>query len=231
MDRRSVAIAGHTGDVGTARRGLASADGSVRATALAALARLEVLTDDELAAALIDADPTVRRRAASLAAGHGAVDLVVVLADDDPAVVEAAAWACGEREGAGDDVLEALVALAGGAGTGREPLVRESAVAALGGPRRRPGPRRHPRRHGRQARHPPPGRAGPGPVRRRRPSEGGRGPGRPAASAGGPRLAGPSSRRRHHPLSGRRFGAHSAADGAGDGGGLVDGGEDAVGAR
>ena len=76
--------------------------------------------------------PTVRRRAASLAAGHGAVDLLAVLADDDPAVVEAAAWACGEREGVDDDVLDALVALAGGSGAGREPLVRESAVAALG---------------------------------------------------------------------------------------------------
>ena len=67
--------------------------------------------------------------AANLAALGATVDLLAVLGDDDPSVAEAAAWACGEREHVSDAVLTALVDLA----TSRhEPLVRESAVAALG---------------------------------------------------------------------------------------------------
>ena len=130
--RRSVAVAGHTGDVDTARRGLGHVDGAVRGTALGALQRLGALGDDELAAALTDPDASVRRRASEIAARHPTVDLLGVLGDSDPAVVEAAAWACGEREVADDAVLDALIALATGHGPGGEPLVRESAVAALG---------------------------------------------------------------------------------------------------
>ena len=128
-DRRAVAVAGHTGDVTTARRasrirtapcGLRR---SVRWSASAAL------TDGELEQALGDTDPVVRRRAAELAARHHGVDLLAVLGDDDPSVAEAAAWACGEREDVSDAVLTTLIDLA----TSRhEPLVRESAVAALG---------------------------------------------------------------------------------------------------
>ena len=129
MDRRAVAVAGHTGDVATAQRGLMHPEGAVRATALGALERLGALTDDELNQALGDTDPIVRRRAAELAARHDGVDLLAVLGDDDPSVAEAAAWACGERAGVSDAVLTALIGLAT---TGREPLVRGSAVAALG---------------------------------------------------------------------------------------------------
>ena len=124
-----MAVAGHTGDLTTARRGLQHSDGAVRATALGALDRLEALTDGQLTRALGDPDATVRRRAAELAARHHGVDLLPVLGDDDPSVVEAAAWACGEREAVPDAVLAALVDLATGANA---PLVRESAVAALG---------------------------------------------------------------------------------------------------
>jgi HEAT repeat protein len=74
----------------------------------------------------------VRRRAASIAALHHRVDLAPLLADADLSVVEMAAWACGEHERVSDGVLAALIALATGAGTGDDPLVRESAVAALG---------------------------------------------------------------------------------------------------
>jgi len=56
-----------------------------------------------------------------------AVSLLGLLVDDDPTVVEVAAWACGERpEQALADPVAALA-------TGHDdPLVREAAVAALG---------------------------------------------------------------------------------------------------
>ena len=127
--RRDVAIAGHAGDAATARAGLVDPSPSVRSTALGALERLGVLADDVLADALRDDDPGVRRRAAEVAATHPGVDLVPALADPDDRVVEVAAWACGEHESARDEVVEALLALGSGA---PEPLVRESAVAALG---------------------------------------------------------------------------------------------------
>jgi HEAT repeat protein len=125
-------MAGHSGDLATARRGLAHADPAVRSTALGALERLGHLDDAMLEAAFADTDPRVRRRAAELAARHRAIDLAPLLDDADATVVEAAAWACGEQERVPERTLTKLVALATGAGRGREPLVRESAVAALG---------------------------------------------------------------------------------------------------
>jgi HEAT repeat protein len=130
--RRDVAVAGHTGDLATARRGLAHGDSVVRATALGALERLGQLDDDQLASAFEDPDPVVRKRAATIAARHPRVDLQPLLADADPAVAEVAAWASGERERVDDGVLAALISLVTGAGTGEDPLVREAAVAALG---------------------------------------------------------------------------------------------------
>lgn len=127
--RRAVAVAGHTGDVATARVGWGSADPAVRAIALGALERLGELDDDALASALHDPDVAVRRRATELAASHRSVDLLVGLHDADDRVVEVAAWACGEHESSRDAIVERLVELAGSA---LEPLVRESAVAALG---------------------------------------------------------------------------------------------------
>ena len=132
VDRRAVAIAGHTGDVATATRGLDHPDPAVRATALGALDRLGVLSDERLAAAFGDEHATVRRRAVELAARRPAIDLSGPLADPDPAVVEVAAWACGEHEEVGDHELATLVELATGAGAGSDALVREAAVAALG---------------------------------------------------------------------------------------------------
>jgi HEAT repeat protein len=128
-DRRRVAVAGHTGDIDTVLEGSAATDPAVRATALGALERLGRLDAARLTRALTDPDPTVRRRAAELAAHHPGVDLVPSLADEDPRVVEVAAWACGEHESNRDEVVDALIALAGGAD---DALVREAAVAALG---------------------------------------------------------------------------------------------------
>lgn len=127
--RRDVAIAGHTGDAETAHAGLRSPDATVRATALGALERLSALSDDLIVTALADADVRVRRRAAEIAATHPDVDLVPVLGDADPNVVEMAAWACGEHESRRDAIVDRLIELAG---TASEPLVREAAVAALG---------------------------------------------------------------------------------------------------
>jgi HEAT repeat protein len=126
---REVAVAGHTGDAETARAGLSSADPSVRSAALGALERLDELDDATLTIALGDPDVAVRRRAAEVAAGHPSVDLLGVLDDPDDRVIEVAAWACGEHESRREAIVERLVQLATAAD---DPLVRESAVAALG---------------------------------------------------------------------------------------------------
>ena len=89
--RRAVALAGHVGDPVTARSGLADPAPTVRATALGALERLHSLADDDLCTALADADPSVRCRAAELAARCPQVSLLEVLDDPDPSVVEMAA--------------------------------------------------------------------------------------------------------------------------------------------
>ena len=127
-DRRAVAIAGHTGDAVIAAAGLAG-DAAVRATALGALERLGKLTDKQIITALDDHDVRVRRRAAEVAATPPAVDLVPMLSDADPNVVETAAWACGEHESNRPEVVRRLIELSADAA---EPLVREAAVAALG---------------------------------------------------------------------------------------------------
>jgi HEAT repeat protein len=130
--RRAVALAGHGGDEGTARAALADPAPVVRTTALGALDRLGVLRADELATALEDPEPAVRRRACELAAsrpGDGPPSLRSALADADATVVEVAAWASGERQPPEPGIVEVLSALVTGA---EDALVREAAVAALG---------------------------------------------------------------------------------------------------
>lgn len=127
--RRDVIVAGHRGDAAAVRAHLGDPDPDVREAALGALERAGGLTPDDVAAALGDASPTVRRRAAEAAGKLPGVSLAVLLDDADPTVVEVAAWACGEQEQVADDVLGRLIALAG---DHTEPLVREAAAAALG---------------------------------------------------------------------------------------------------
>lgn len=123
-----VALAGHRGDEETARKGLTAPDAQVRVVALGALARLGALTPADLASAAGDGEAVVRRRAAEEAGRTDVdVDLLPLLDDEDPLVVEAAAWACGERPPAG-----AVPRLAAVAGEHEDPLCREAAVAALG---------------------------------------------------------------------------------------------------
>ncbi|MEY2416423.1 MAG: hypothetical protein QOH53_1757 [Ilumatobacteraceae bacterium] len=126
---REIAVAGHTGDADAARGALADADPVSRELGLGALARLGVLTDDHLRAALLDDAPAVRRRAAMIAGHRPSVSLRAVLDDADATVVEAAAWACGEQESVDDDVLDALIDLGV---SSSDALVREACTAALG---------------------------------------------------------------------------------------------------
>jgi HEAT repeat protein len=129
-DRRvAVIVAGHRGDEAVPAKHLDDADGSVRAAALRALERTGALTDDQITAGFDDPDPAVRRQAAELAGRRPDIDLEPLLADDDPTVVEIAAWACGEQEHVADPTLCRLMALATDAD---DPLVREAAAAALG---------------------------------------------------------------------------------------------------
>jgi len=126
----AVALAGHQGDEATARAGLSATDPRTRVAAVGALARLGRLRDVDLAAAAADPAVAVRRRAAEEAGRSAlAVDVLVLLADPDPLVVEAAAWACGERRPVGPGTVEALASVAG---AHEDPLCREAAVAALG---------------------------------------------------------------------------------------------------
>jgi HEAT repeat protein len=94
------------------------------------LARLGRLRAADLAAAAADPEPVVRRRAAEEAGRtEVAFDELALLADPDPLVVEATAWACGERRPVASGVITALVGLTA---EHEDPLCREAAVAALG---------------------------------------------------------------------------------------------------
>jgi HEAT repeat protein len=130
--RRAAALAGHRRDTAAARGFLADPVPAVRATALGALARAGGLEAADLVAGLADPAPTVRARAAELCAplpGDRPPPLAPALSDPDPGVVEAAAWASGERQPPEPGAVAALVPVA----TGHEdPLCREAAVAALG---------------------------------------------------------------------------------------------------
>lgn len=127
--RRLAAISGHEGDADGARRLLDHADAATRATAVAALLRMGRLDTEVLLAALADRSPTVRRRAAILAAPRSDVSLLLLLEDEDHGVAEAAAFASGERDPAEPGAVERLGAMA----TGHpDALCREAAVAALG---------------------------------------------------------------------------------------------------
>ena len=130
--RRDAALAGHRGDVAAARLFVADPSPAVRATALGALARAGGLTSDDLLAGLADDGAAVRARAAELCAawpGDQSPALEPVLGDADASVVEAAAWASGERQPPEPGIVAALAAVAT---DHDDPLCREAAVAALG---------------------------------------------------------------------------------------------------
>lgn len=125
--RGLVAAAGHRGDEASIRAYLADPSAPVRATALAALVRAGVATSADGAAAGADPDQEVRRVACELAPALPGADYLALLGDPAPVVVEAAAFALGEVV-----AVEAVPRLSEVARQHRDPLCRESAVAALG---------------------------------------------------------------------------------------------------
>jgi HEAT repeat protein len=125
--RRLVTLAGHAGEEEIARACLADAAPRVRVASLGALARMHRLAPNELVRALADSAPDVRRRACELSVGLPTVELHPLLDDPEPLVVEAAAWAVGERREAATIDAVARVAT-----EHADPLCREAAVAALG---------------------------------------------------------------------------------------------------
>lgn len=130
--RRRAAVAGHTGDLATARALVDDPDPKVRSTALGALERLGALDVDTLTSALADPDSGVRRRAVTIAAsrpGDTPPSILPLVDDPDPVVAETAAWATGERHPPEPGAADALSRLAT---THEEHLVREAAVAAVG---------------------------------------------------------------------------------------------------
>lgn len=125
----AVIVAGHTGDRSAAEAALRSSDPHLRCAGIGALARCDALSTTQLGSLLIDPDPRVRRRAAQAAAQFPGLDLSPVIIDADPIVAEMAIWACGEHELVSDPVLHLIISATT---ESDEPLVRESAAAALG---------------------------------------------------------------------------------------------------
>ena len=95
--RRAAAQAGFLNDPGAALAALDDADASVRIAGLRSADRLDALDPDRLVTLLADPEPAVRIAALDVAARHDP-DIVGLLDDPVPAVVEMAAWACGERD-------------------------------------------------------------------------------------------------------------------------------------
>ncbi len=127
--RRLVGLAGHSGDADTARLHLADRSATVRIAAVRSLERLAVLSTEELVSALDDTDHTVRVAGVEIAARRQQPPIVHLLDDTESDVVEAAAWALGERMKPNPGTVAKLATTAT---EHSDPLARESAVAALG---------------------------------------------------------------------------------------------------
>ena len=161
MSRRSpsrldVARAGHLGPLDTLRAALGAPDMKVWTAALTGLSRQGELRENDLLSALCHDDRNLVRatlelvaqpvvRGASALRGNpddsAALDqrIVALLNGDDDIIVEAAAWALGERHTLGEDgdadrlAVESIVLALSAVATGhRDALCREAAVAAIG---------------------------------------------------------------------------------------------------
>lgn len=127
--RFEVIAAGFSGNQSVAEAGLLSPDGSTRASALRALARLQVLSPDTINNFLRDEDPEVRRTAVELAAPFASVLVHTLIDDDDVFVAEMTAWCLGERLPIRDEEINILIDRTT---SHAEAVVREACAAALG---------------------------------------------------------------------------------------------------
>lgn len=127
--RKDAAMAGYRNDIAGATAAVTDDDPGVRIAGLRSLDRLDQLDEATLQGALHDAAAAVRIAALELAATRSDPPIAHLLDDNDPMVVESAAWALGERVTAETAVIDQLVAVAG---DHEDPLAREAAVAALG---------------------------------------------------------------------------------------------------
>jgi HEAT repeat protein len=128
-ERFSVIEAGFSGDIATARAGLTHNNPAVRASALRAIARLQVLEQSDIASGISDPDPEVRRTTAELAVPFTDVSIHHLLNDEDVFVAEMTAWCLGERVPVTDEEIAALIF---NTTEHTEPVVREACAAALG---------------------------------------------------------------------------------------------------
>ena len=120
-------LAAYRRDESTVRSFLKHPDPSLRAAALSGLTQMKATTKEDSISALCDNDDIVLLRACELAPHLPEADYVKLLDSDNYMIVEAACFAIGEvRDNSG---LEKLMDIAL---HHKEPVCRESAVAALG---------------------------------------------------------------------------------------------------
>ena len=127
--RFDVIAAGFSGDSSVALEALHHHDGTVRASALRALARIGTLTAEILAPYIQDSHIETRRTAVELAVPFPSVNVHDCIDDSDVFVAEMAAWCVGERTPASDIQIETLVDRTT---SHSEAVVREACAAALG---------------------------------------------------------------------------------------------------
>jgi HEAT repeat protein len=127
--RFDVIAAGFSGDSSVALEALHHADGTVRASALRALARIGTLTAEILAPYIQDSHIETRRTAVELAVPFSSVTVHQCIDDPDVFVAEMAAWCVGERTPANDIEIETLIDRTT---SHSEAVVREACAAALG---------------------------------------------------------------------------------------------------
>jgi HEAT repeat protein len=139
-ERRRALVAGSTGDIATALDLTGHPDPKVRAAALGSLDNADRLPLQRILDALGDGAWRVRRRACEIAGRRPAEDAPSLTAavmsrldDSEALVAETAAWALGEMiPRSGSSSREAVLAIGEMATGHKDPLCRESAVAALG---------------------------------------------------------------------------------------------------
>jgi len=127
--RFDVIAAGFSGDYSVALEALQHEDGTVRASALRALARIGTLTAEILAPFIQDSHIETRRTAVELAVPFPSVNVHQCIDDSDVFVAEMAAWCIGERTPVSDIEVETLIDRTT---SHSEAVVREACAAALG---------------------------------------------------------------------------------------------------